>query len=121
MHMYGKSLECLHSTQVDQSELPFRMLCRRYGATAAYSPMIHSRLYSECVEYREEVSVSLDSRPRSSPLTRDASADLLHLPRGPALVHPVLRQQARDRAQGRQASRALVGPGCSVSSSDDVS
>ena len=37
---------------VDQSELPFRMLCRKYGATAAYSPMLHSRLFAEDAKYR---------------------------------------------------------------------
>lgn len=37
---------------VDQSELPFRMLCRKYGATAAYSPMLHSRLFAQDVKYR---------------------------------------------------------------------
>jgi tRNA-dihydrouridine synthase 1 len=37
---------------VDNSELPFRMLCRRYGAHAAYTPMLHSRLYSENDKYR---------------------------------------------------------------------
>ena len=37
-----------------QSELPFRLLCRRYGATAAYTPMLHSRLFLEDERYRAE-------------------------------------------------------------------
>lgn len=39
---------------VDQSELPFRMLCRKYGATAAYTPMFHSRLFAQDAKYRKE-------------------------------------------------------------------
>jgi tRNA-dihydrouridine synthase 1 len=37
---------------VDNSELPFRMLCRRYGADAAYTPMLHARIFSENDKYR---------------------------------------------------------------------
>lgn len=37
---------------VDNSELPFRMLCRKYGAEAAYTPMLHSRIFSENEKYR---------------------------------------------------------------------
>ena len=39
---------------VDNSELPFRMLCRKYGATAAYTPMLHSRIFNETEKYRKE-------------------------------------------------------------------
>ncbi|KAL9245808.1 hypothetical protein vseg_019415 [Gypsophila vaccaria] len=49
---------------VDCSELPFRMLCRRYGAQAAYTPMLHSRLFSECDKYRAtEFSTCEEDRP----------------------------------------------------------
>ena len=37
-----------------QSELAFRMLCFKYGASAAYTPMLHSRLFLEDPKYRAE-------------------------------------------------------------------
>ncbi|CCW71568.1 unnamed protein product [Phytomonas sp. Hart1] len=39
---------------VDQSELPFRMLCREYGATLAYTPMLHAKCFKESAMYRRK-------------------------------------------------------------------
>ncbi|KAB2617803.1 tRNA-dihydrouridine(16/17) synthase [NAD(P)(+)]-like [Pyrus ussuriensis x Pyrus communis] len=49
---------------VDNSELPFRMLCRKYGADAAYTPMLHSRIFTESEKYREqEFTTCKEDRP----------------------------------------------------------
>ncbi|XVF59370.1 hypothetical protein PTKIN_Ptkin07bG0270300 [Pterospermum kingtungense] len=49
---------------VDNSELPFRMLCRKYGAEAAYTPMLHSRIFTENEKYRnEEFTTCKEDRP----------------------------------------------------------
>ncbi|KAK2197244.1 bifunctional tRNA-dihydrouridine synthase [Babesia duncani] len=37
---------------VNQSELPFRLLCRRYKTDLAVTPMLHSRLFASCEKYR---------------------------------------------------------------------
>ena len=41
---------------VNQSELAFRMLCRRRSPQPilAYTPMLHARLFSEGASYREQ-------------------------------------------------------------------
>uniref|UniRef100_UPI001CB9CBAC tRNA-dihydrouridine(16/17) synthase [NAD(P)(+)]-like n=1 Tax=Erigeron canadensis TaxID=72917 RepID=UPI001CB9CBAC len=49
---------------VDNSELPFRILCRKYGAQAAYTPMLHSRIFSENHKYRsQEFTTCKEDRP----------------------------------------------------------
>ncbi|XP_010906387.1 uncharacterized protein [Elaeis guineensis] len=49
---------------VDNSELPFRMLCRKYGAEAAYTPMLHSRIFTENEKYRNmEFTTCKEDRP----------------------------------------------------------
>ncbi|XP_009615425.1 uncharacterized protein LOC107798052 [Nicotiana tabacum] len=49
---------------VDNSELPFRMLCRKYGAEAAYTPMLHSRIFTETDKYRSlEFTTCKEDRP----------------------------------------------------------
>ncbi len=39
---------------VGASELPFRLLCRKYGAQTAYTPMMNSHLFATDKKYREE-------------------------------------------------------------------
>jgi tRNA-dihydrouridine synthase 1 len=39
---------------VDQSDLPFRLLCRNYGTNLCYTPMIHAKLAVTSVKYRQK-------------------------------------------------------------------
>jgi tRNA-dihydrouridine synthase 1 len=39
---------------VNQSELAFRLLCRRYGATLAYTPMLDSKQFASSETYRRQ-------------------------------------------------------------------
>lgn len=49
---------------VDQSELAFRMLCRKYGTTLCYTPMLHSRLTVEDKNYlADNFSTCPEDRP----------------------------------------------------------
>ncbi|KAG2278118.1 hypothetical protein Bca52824_060673 [Brassica carinata] len=49
---------------VDNSELPFRLLCQKYGAQAAYTPMLHSRVFTETEKYRnQEFTTCKEDRP----------------------------------------------------------
>eukprot|EP00927_Polykrikos_kofoidii_P060528 TRINITY_DN55488_c0_g1_i1.p1 TRINITY_DN55488_c0_g1~~TRINITY_DN55488_c0_g1_i1.p1 ORF type:complete len:484 (-),score=63.75 TRINITY_DN55488_c0_g1_i1:47-1465(-) len=50
---------------VDQSELPFRLLARRYGAQLCYTPMVNSGQFVRSATYRREVlaDFSLEDRP----------------------------------------------------------
>ncbi|XP_071710583.1 uncharacterized protein [Rutidosis leptorrhynchoides] len=49
---------------VDNSDLPFRLLCRKYGAEAAYTPMFYSGIFAENEKYRsEEFTTCKEDRP----------------------------------------------------------
>jgi tRNA-dihydrouridine synthase 1 len=39
---------------VDASHIAFRLLCRRYGAALAYTPMLHARMMLESATYIDQ-------------------------------------------------------------------
>lgn len=47
-------IQYILAPMVGGSELPFRLLCRKYGATLAYTPMIQSGKFSVDEHYRRE-------------------------------------------------------------------
>jgi len=49
---------------VNQSELPFRMLCRKYNTDLCYTPMFHSKLFATETNYRKRYwSTCPEDRP----------------------------------------------------------
>lgn len=79
-----------------QSELAFRLLCRRHGAGLCYTPMVHSDRFVECQPYRALILHDILDRPvEDTPLIAQLCAsntsdlvtavrDLLHLCNAPA-------------------------------------
>jgi len=62
---YLKSYPFSLAPMVDHSDLPFRMLTRKYGAGLCFTPMLHSRLFVEDEKYRQKMFFT---HPNDKPL-----------------------------------------------------
>ena len=61
---------------VEQSDLPFRLLCRRYGANLCYTPMIHARYFVKKQSYRNKMFRFTDDGAKTNKLDRPLIAQL---------------------------------------------
>ena len=61
---------------VGASELPFRLLCRKYGATLAYTPMMHSDSFVRSEDYRTR---EFQTSPEDRPLVAHFAANVLYI------------------------------------------
>lgn len=59
---------------MDQSELPFRLLCRRYDTQLCYTPMVHARCFVKERSANKAEMYYCNSTPKDSPLI----AQVLH-------------------------------------------
>lgn len=68
----SESLKYIVAPMVGASELAFRLLCRKYGATLAYTPMINSEKFAIDADYRRE---EFQTTPEDRPIVAHFSAN----------------------------------------------
>lgn len=67
-----ESLRYIVAPMVGGSELAFRLVCRKYGATLAYTPMMSSERFAVDAEYRK---AEFQTTPEDRPLVAHFSAN----------------------------------------------
>lgn len=67
-----ESLRYIVAPMVGGSELAFRLLCRKYGATIAYTPMMNSEKFAVDADYRK---TEFQTTPQDRPLVAHFSAN----------------------------------------------
>lgn len=65
-------IQYILAPMVGASELPFRLLCRKYGTQTAYTPMMSSTLFASDAQYRKE---EFQTIPEDRPLVCHFSAN----------------------------------------------
>ncbi|KAL7545308.1 hypothetical protein ACHAWF_008663, partial [Thalassiosira exigua] len=63
-----RSTALVVAPMVDASDLPYRLLTRRYNANLCFTPMIHARLFAEKVAYRRNFWKECGMPPEDRPL-----------------------------------------------------
>lgn len=58
-----RSTALVVAPMVDASELPYRLLTRRYNANLCFTPMIHAKMFTEKPKYRDKFWKVVDSMP----------------------------------------------------------
>jgi len=65
---------------VDQSDLPFRLLCRRYNCNVCFTPMIHVKLFYQLESYRNKFWPATGTLSQDRPLiVQLCGSDVKHL------------------------------------------
>ncbi|KDQ62987.1 hypothetical protein JAAARDRAFT_362604 [Jaapia argillacea MUCL 33604] len=104
---------------VDQSELAFRTLCRRYGAQLVYTPMINAKLFATDPRHRRHAFNMIHGEegsplfhPRLSSSSSSSASSPSPAPSIPSTDRPLIVQFSANDPQYLLAAAKIVEPYC---------